>query len=115
MATLAKNQGKYPTSYLDISTPLMPKHDNPLPKDHRGLSLFSALYGVETGAIWRHSTPWMEQWIHPPFWDPCFLDTLIAISYERRAKLQSHRLWGTRTELCARAPPRRVLEQIVGD
>ena len=70
--------GKSPAAYYHVSSPCLNKFDkyeqgdidsNPnntmTPKQLRLLSIFSALYRVESGATYRANLPWLLTWIHP--------------------------------------------------
>ena len=66
-----------PDSYYDVSSPALGKgaklqahtiaeaEQRRQPANHRLLGIFTALYRVEGGAIFRQHLPWLLTWIHP--------------------------------------------------
>ena len=73
--SLARRLRRHPKSYYTVSAPLIPKdikasddggaaHGYRTPEDHRILTIFSAIYRVESGATFRQHLPWLKSWIH---------------------------------------------------
>ena len=63
---LCAKKGKYPDPYHVVNmTALKKKPDSTLPLEHRMLTVFSALYRVETGAWYEILMPWVKKILHP--------------------------------------------------
>ena len=62
---LLHHLGELPTAYRDVAMPMLPKGEGPTALDHQGLSLFSGLDRVLSGAWWTQLKPWCEAWLHP--------------------------------------------------
>ena len=62
---LAAELKTFPVAYRYVLTPALPKDGPPDPLNFRMISIFTALYRVESGAWYRMLCPWMEEWLHP--------------------------------------------------
>ena len=67
---LCAELGRWPDPYYRVPSPALRKYDKmdqnanhepPLPLDHRLLSVYSALYRVESGAWYRNHISWLLQ------------------------------------------------------
>ena len=69
---LCATKRRWPSSYYRLSSPALRKfdkmdpnanHQPPLPLDHRLISVYAALYRVESGAWYRNHIDWLLGWI----------------------------------------------------
>ena len=58
--------GRFPSTYRQAQTPCLPKKgESSEPLQHRLLSVYSAVYRVESGAFYQKLKPWIHQIAHP--------------------------------------------------
>ncbi len=62
---LAYQLATLPTSYYHAPNAMIPKEEGDTPLKHRGITVFSVVHRVMTGAYWHKLQDWQRTWIHP--------------------------------------------------
>ena len=91
---LADEQCILPTSFQFVSNPMLPKGHGGTALDHRGLSVFSGLYRVLSGAWWHQLTDWQEQWAHPSLHGGRRNRDIVGLTWEAQGDIERARVLG---------------------
>ncbi len=92
---LAFELKRFPNAYTHAPNPMLPKDTGDTPLKHRGITVFSVLQRVLTGAYWSKLQPWQNQWIHGSLFGARKGGDIVADAWELQAEIEAASLEGS--------------------